>query len=36
MFAHEFFRNAFLTGTAIALASGLIGYFVVLRAHTVK
>ena len=33
MFAHEFFRNAFLAGTAIALASGLVGYFVVLRAQ---
>lgn len=33
MFAHEFFRNAFLAGTAVALASGLIGYFVVLRAQ---
>jgi zinc/manganese transport system permease protein len=33
MFAHEFFRNAFLAGSAIALASGLIGYFVVLRAQ---
>jgi zinc/manganese transport system permease protein len=33
MFSHEFFRNAFLAGTAIALASGLIGYFVVLRAQ---
>ena len=33
MFAHEFFRNAFLAGTAIALASGLIGSFVVLRAQ---
>ena len=33
MFAREFFRNAFLAGTAIALASGLIGYFVVLRAQ---
>ncbi len=33
MFAHEFVRNAFLAGTAIALASGLIGYFVVLRAQ---
>ena len=33
MFAHEFFRNALLAGTAIALASGLIGYFVVLRAQ---
>jgi zinc/manganese transport system permease protein len=33
MFAHEFFRNALLAGTPIALASGLIGYFVVLRAQ---
>jgi zinc/manganese transport system permease protein len=33
MFAHEFVRNAFLAGTAIALASGLVGYFVVLRAQ---
>jgi zinc/manganese transport system permease protein len=31
MFAHEFVRNAFLAGTPIALASGAIGYFVVLR-----
>ena len=33
MFAHEFIRNAWIAGTAIALASGLIGYFVVLRAQ---
>ena len=33
MFAHEFVRNAWLAGTTIALASGLIGYFVVLRAQ---
>jgi zinc/manganese transport system permease protein len=33
MFAHEFVRNAFLAGTAIALACGLVGYFVVLRAQ---
>ena len=33
MFAHEFFRNAFLAGTFIALACGLVGYFVVLRAQ---
>ncbi len=33
MFAHEFVRTAFLAGTAIALASGLVGYFVVLRAQ---
>ncbi|MFL5897594.1 MAG: metal ABC transporter permease [Solirubrobacterales bacterium] len=31
MFAHEFIRNAFLAGTFVALACGLIGYFVVLR-----
>jgi zinc/manganese transport system permease protein len=31
MFAHEFVRNAFLAGSFIALASGLVGYFVVLR-----
>jgi zinc/manganese transport system permease protein len=31
MFAHEFMRNAFLAGTLVALACGLIGYFVVLR-----
>jgi zinc/manganese transport system permease protein len=33
MFAHEFMRNAFLAGTAIALACGLVGYFVVLRSQ---
>jgi zinc/manganese transport system permease protein len=33
MFAQEFVRNAFLAGTAIALASGAVGYFVVLRAQ---
>jgi zinc/manganese transport system permease protein len=33
MFAHEFIRNAFLAGTAVAFACGLIGYFVVLRAQ---
>lgn len=31
MFAHEFMRNAFIAGTFVALACGLIGYFVVLR-----
>lgn len=31
MLAHEFMRNAFLAGTFIALACGLVGYFVVLR-----
>jgi zinc/manganese transport system permease protein len=33
MLAHEFMRNAFLAGTAVALACGLVGYFVVLRAQ---
>ncbi len=33
MFAHEFIRNAFLAGTPVALACGLIGYFVVLRSQ---
>jgi zinc/manganese transport system permease protein len=33
MFAHEFMRNAFVAGTSIALACGLIGYFVVLRSQ---
>jgi len=31
MLAHEFMRNAFLAGTFVALACGLVGYFVVLR-----
>jgi zinc/manganese transport system permease protein len=31
--SHEFMRNAFLAGTFIALACGLVGYFVVLRAQ---
>ncbi len=31
MFAHPFVRNAFVAGTAIAVAAGLVGYFVVLR-----
>jgi len=33
MLAHPFLRYAFLAGTAIAAASGLAGYFVVLRAQ---
>ena len=33
MFAHAFVRNAFLAGTAIAVAAGLVGYFVVLRSQ---
>ncbi len=31
MFAHDFVRNAYLAGSPIALACGLIGWFVVLR-----
>jgi zinc/manganese transport system permease protein len=31
MFTHEFIRNAFLAGSFIAVACGLVGYFVVLR-----
>ena len=31
MLSHPFMRYAFLAGTAIAVASGLVGYFVVLR-----
>ena len=31
MFAEEFVRNALLAGSLVAVASGLIGYFVVLR-----
>jgi len=33
MLAHEFMRNAFLAGSSIALACGLVGYFVVLRSQ---
>ena len=33
MFEHPFLRDAFLAGTAIAVASGLVGYFVVLRSQ---
>ena len=31
LFAHPFMRSAFVAGTAIAAATGLVGYFVVLR-----
>ncbi len=31
IFSHPFMRNAFLAGTPIAIASGLVGYFLVLR-----
>jgi zinc/manganese transport system permease protein len=33
MLSHAFMRNAFLAGTAIAAASGLVGYFLVLRSQ---
>jgi zinc/manganese transport system permease protein len=33
MLAHEFMRNALVAGTFVALACGLAGYFVVLRAQ---
>jgi zinc/manganese transport system permease protein len=33
MFSQEFARNALIAGTLVALASGLVGYFVVLRAQ---
>jgi zinc/manganese transport system permease protein len=31
MLAHPFMQHAFLAGTAVALAAGLVGYFLVLR-----
>jgi zinc/manganese transport system permease protein len=33
MFGHPFIRHAFLAGTAIAAATGLVGYFAVLRSQ---
>jgi len=33
MLSHPFMRHAFLAGTAIAAAAGLVGYFVVLRSQ---
>ncbi len=33
MLSHEFMRNALITGTFVAVACGLVGYFVVLRAQ---
>ena len=33
MFAHDFVRNAYLAGTFIALACGVVGWFVVARAQ---
>ena len=33
MLAQEFMRNAFVVGTVVGLACGLVGYFVVLRAQ---
>jgi zinc/manganese transport system permease protein len=33
MLAHSFMRNAFIGGTLVAVACGLVGYFLVLRAQ---
>jgi zinc/manganese transport system permease protein len=33
MLTHPFMQHAFLAGTAVALAAGLVGYFLVLRAQ---
>ena len=33
MFTHDFVRNAYIAGTPIALACGVLGWFVVLRAQ---
>jgi zinc/manganese transport system permease protein len=33
MFSHPFLQHAFLAGTAVAIACGLVGYFLVLRAQ---
>jgi zinc/manganese transport system permease protein len=33
MFSHVFMQHAFLAGTAVGLAAGLVGYFLVLRAQ---
>ncbi len=33
MLSHEFARNALIAGSAIAIASGVVGYFLVLRAQ---
>jgi zinc/manganese transport system permease protein len=33
MLGHPFMQHAFLAGTAVALAAGLVGYFLVLRAQ---
>lgn len=33
MLAHPFMQHAFLAGTAVALAAGLVGYFLVVRAQ---
>ena len=33
MFAHDFVRNAYLAGTPIAIACGVVGYLVVLRSQ---
>ena len=33
MLGHPFMRNAFVAGTAVAVAAGLVGYFLVLRSQ---
>jgi zinc/manganese transport system permease protein len=33
MFTHPFMQHAFIAGSAVALAAGLVGYFLVLRAQ---
>src|SRR5436305_8260844 len=33
MLTHPFMQHAYLAGTAVALAAGLVGYFLVLRAQ---
>ncbi|HMC71283.1 MAG TPA: metal ABC transporter permease, partial [Mycobacteriales bacterium] len=33
MLSHPFIQHAFIAGTAVAVVSGLIGYFLVLRAQ---
>jgi zinc/manganese transport system permease protein len=34
LFQHEFVQNAFLAGTIVAILSGMVGYFVVLRGQS--
>ncbi len=34
MFDYDFMRNAFAAATVVAIVSGVVGYFLVLRAQT--